>query len=588
MKSDLSPHGTIIATPNPTGAQDSYGCGITTLEWRSSETTQVEVHLHAPDGQLLTRSGPAGTALTGQWVENDMVFYLQDVSDGAPLTGEHTLGTVRVRVEPLAIQAGIGAFAGFLARRSGCKRIISLGCQTLRDVQASVPDCEIIGIDSPANVRQYKDSLRSCQWIEWDGQSLPIPLPDDLLQRSIVICANLNQYSEHLDGLLNQINGWMDSAEMGILATAPVVLNDGERAEDSRGVPHPWSSALSGFEGLLASHSLRVQFTGFARLDSREDSAKSLLAIVERNSPVNEYVFGFGRREVPDSFRVVAFLTVFNEADIISSSIEHLLQEGIQPYIIDDWSTDGSFELAKQFLTRGVLGVERFPHEGPSPYFHYREILARFEELASTLDANWFLLHGTDEIRRSPWSDRTYREGLYQVDHAGYTAVDHTVLTFPPTDNNFQPGGDMGAYFKHFEFGQHPSEMIEVRAWKNTAVRVALVEFGSHDVGFEGRRVYPLKFLQKHYPIRSQSHGERKILNERPTRWDPAEKAAGWHVHYDHIHPGFNFLRSPEELEFFDPLKFNQEYLIERLTGIGIARANRIPQNRPRGSSATD
>jgi hypothetical protein len=40
-----------------------------------------------------------GTATTGQWVSDGLMFYLQDVSDGKPLTAENTLGTVRMQLQ---------------------------------------------------------------------------------------------------------------------------------------------------------------------------------------------------------------------------------------------------------------------------------------------------------------------------------------------------------------------------------------------------------------------------------------------------------------------------------------------------------
>ena len=41
---------------------------------------------------------PEAISTTGEWVRDGTVFYLQDVSRGLPLTAEHTLATVQVRV----------------------------------------------------------------------------------------------------------------------------------------------------------------------------------------------------------------------------------------------------------------------------------------------------------------------------------------------------------------------------------------------------------------------------------------------------------------------------------------------------------
>jgi hypothetical protein len=55
----------------------------------------VEIHLDKPWGALLARfSGPSGTADTGSWETDGMRFFLQDTSNGHPLTAQYTLATV--------------------------------------------------------------------------------------------------------------------------------------------------------------------------------------------------------------------------------------------------------------------------------------------------------------------------------------------------------------------------------------------------------------------------------------------------------------------------------------------------------------
>jgi hypothetical protein len=79
---------------------DGSGLGVTTLNWNTAGTTTVEVRVNAPNGALLSRSGSgARSATTGKWVKDGMVFYLQDVTGGLPLTAANTLATTTVRVQ---------------------------------------------------------------------------------------------------------------------------------------------------------------------------------------------------------------------------------------------------------------------------------------------------------------------------------------------------------------------------------------------------------------------------------------------------------------------------------------------------------
>jgi len=47
-------------------------------------------------------------------------------------------------------------------------------------------------------------------------------------------------------------------------------------------------------------------------------------------------------------------LPVYNDEDIISEIIEHILSQGIELVIFDDGSTDKTFEICKKFLDSGV------------------------------------------------------------------------------------------------------------------------------------------------------------------------------------------------------------------------------------------
>jgi glucose/arabinose dehydrogenase len=92
--------GSISANPNPALAADGSGLAATTLSWSSTGTSVVEVHVNAPNGPLFGSTGPGpASGTTDKWVVNGMVFYLQNVSNGKPLTSSNTLATVTVAVK---------------------------------------------------------------------------------------------------------------------------------------------------------------------------------------------------------------------------------------------------------------------------------------------------------------------------------------------------------------------------------------------------------------------------------------------------------------------------------------------------------
>ena len=88
----------LIADPNPIRICDYPQAGTTTLSWKTAEATLVEIRVGSPSGNLFGRRGADGSAATGNWVQDGLEFYLQDVSHGQPLTAEHTLATVKILV----------------------------------------------------------------------------------------------------------------------------------------------------------------------------------------------------------------------------------------------------------------------------------------------------------------------------------------------------------------------------------------------------------------------------------------------------------------------------------------------------------
>jgi len=99
--------GEIRADPNP--VEDWSGQVATTLSWVSRRTTAVQVRIGSPDGKLFTHSTPSGHETTGKWARDGLVFHLQDVSDGRPLTSENTLATVTMEVRGSVKPADLAA-----------------------------------------------------------------------------------------------------------------------------------------------------------------------------------------------------------------------------------------------------------------------------------------------------------------------------------------------------------------------------------------------------------------------------------------------------------------------------------------------
>lgn len=266
-------------------------------------------------------------------------------------------------------------------------------------------------------------------------------------------------------------------------------------------------------------------------------------------------------------FRVVAILSAFNEADVISQVIGHLVENEVDVYLIDNRSTDGTADAAKRWLRKGLLGIEQFPSEPPEggalPAFDWEGILRRKEELAKELKADWFIHHDADEFREAPWPGMNLRDAIAWVDRLGYNCIDFRVLNFPPLENGFRPGMDPREHFTHWE-DPVIYDTLQRKSWKAQATPVSLASSGGHEVQFPDRRVFPIRFLLRHYPIRSQEHGRRKVFDERKKRFVDKERAKGWHVQYDSIGgEDHSFLGDPARLHRYDPDRIRLELILD-------------------------
>jgi hypothetical protein len=180
-------------------------------------------------------------------------------------------------------------------------------------------------------------------------------------------------------------------------------------------------------------------------------------------------------------------------------------------------------------------------------------IVRRKAQIASELDSDWFINHDADEFRESPWPHLTLRDAIGRVDALGFNAIDFQSLDFWPVDDRFTAGDDVRAAFTHYSEGA-AYDRLQIRCWKKTTgTPVDLESSGGHDTQFPGRKVFPVRFISRHYPIRNQAHGERKVFEERRGRFLETERARGWHVQYDAMQEGGSFIRDRSTLTLYDP-----------------------------------
>lgn len=276
--------------------------------------------------------------------------------------------------------------------------------------------------------------------------------------------------------------------------------------------------------------------------------------------------------------RIVAILASYNEQRFIRACLEHYLQQGIEVYLLDNDSTDGTLDIAREYLGRNLIGIERIPRNG---MYVWRDILMRKEEIADRLKADWLMHADPDEIRVAPDSRQTLAEAIADVDRQGYNAINFMEYTFIPVRES--PDHDNDGFQKtmkwYYPYAQrHPHrlnawkkqpahfpgprallrEIVRNRRWRIPSVN--LHDSGGHIVSFPGIHPYPVDFKLKHYIVLSLDHAIQKYVKKV---YDPKEIAGahGWRAtakEHDFLLPSQNQMRlytSDNELDPGNPLK---------------------------------
>jgi glycosyltransferase involved in cell wall biosynthesis len=208
--------------------------------------------------------------------------------------------------------------------------------------------------------------------------------------------------------------------------------------------------------------------------------------------------------------RVIALLATYNEERFIVASLENLTKQGVDIYLLDNESTDDTVAYARRYLGRGLIGIETLPRGG---YFALSKQLRRKEELAASLDADWFIHVDADEIHVPPHSSQTLNQALQAVEREGFNAVNFLEFTFIPTREC--PDHDRPDYLKtmRWYYPFLPAFPHALRAWKRQNEPVELFWSGGHKVRFPGLRMYPESFRMRHYFFLSLQHALRKWGN---------------------------------------------------------------------------
>lgn len=464
----------------------------------------------------------------------------------------------------LLYQPDVYELAYYLASRSKIRYIIDIGGGNGSKLTRFSDEFELIAIDFGDNIRLLKQTIPKARVIEANLENgIPI-IKKEILENSIVIFSDVIEHLIHPEKLLKDLSE-ISSICKYIVITTPDRLR--ARGIEDFGPPantcHVREWSIEEFYSLLKSYNFNFSMIGHT-VNTDYHLWKNNIIVL-------------GGKEVAykpvGNLKILAIINTYNEADIIEETIYHLIRQGIDVKVFDNWSTDQTYEIVKRIsdIEKRVT-IERFPSEA-SEFYEWERLLKNVECVSAECNYEWIIHHDADEIRLSPWKNITLNSAISFIDSLGFNAIDFTVLDFRPTDNSYEKIKSFEQSLRYFEFGKNPGHFLQIKGWKVIpGINVNLSDSGGHEAQFENRKVYPIKFLTKHYPLRSPEQAKRKIFKERISRFCEEEREKGWHTQYDKYSSTDEFIWNKDILINWNPNLFYYEYFVERISGIGINR----------------
>ena len=222
-------------------------------------------------------------------------------------------------------------------------------------------------------------------------------------------------------------------------------------------------------------------------------------------------------------------LSVYDDEYVIEEVINHLLSQEIELVVLDNGSSDDTYEICKKFLGKGLLLLSQFKTPTLQLYLRLRMLY----EMALTQKPDWVIRSDSDEFLESGIKNLTLKKAISQADAEGYNLIQFDLFDFQLTDNDNESAKSIKEKLTYYSW---QGDTV-YRAWKYF-LGIRPEDAGGHYPIFPERlvyKIYPRKFVARHYCFQSKEQATKK-MNDRIARTsDTAELNMGWHPHYREI-----------------------------------------------------
>ena len=156
--------------------------------------------------------------------------------------------------------------------------------------------------------------------------------------------------------------------------------------------------------------------------------------------------------------KIVGMIHVFNDVDIIKEVIENLISQGIELVVLDNGSTDGTYEICEKFIDRGILKLLQFK----TSIFELDFLLRMLLDMGLMQSPDWLIRSDADELFESGIPNRNLKEAIEQVDAEGHNLIQFNRFDFFMTDMDNESAKSIKTKLKYYSYQGD----FFYRAWK--------------------------------------------------------------------------------------------------------------------------
>ena len=218
---------------------------------------------------------------------------------------------------------------------------------------------------------------------------------------------------------------------------------------------------------------------------------------------------------------VCAIIAFRNERRYLPTLLGHLNNQGVDAFLIDNGSDDGSADIVAEYRNAPVIGLTRVPYAG---VLDLTALLHAKEQVMGELKHDWLIHHDADEILESAAADQTLGGLAATADRSGVDVIDFDEFVFVPPSPAGYPDGDYRGHGADYYFFQ-PRPLRLNRMFRRSAF-IGFGLSGGHSPTFQSGAVVQASHILRHYIVLDETHARSKYVQRR---FAQAGLDKGWH-----------------------------------------------------------